>query len=98
MLFVIILLPLLLGIACFFLKNAFSKAHTALLLTVQTVIVALLAMAAFSGGAWSTAAIALTDSLTFALKLVCFMPCTNSLMKAMSSTPTKCCSQKLQNS
>ncbi len=69
MLFVILLLPLLLGIGCFFMKNAFSKAHTALLLTVQSAVVALLGYAAFGRGTWETAAIHLTDSLTFALQL-----------------------------
>lgn len=66
MLFIVLLLPLLLGCISFFSKKPLSRAFTAFLLAVQAAVVALLVCTAFGSGA--AAAVQLTDTLTFALK------------------------------
>ena len=65
MLYLILLLPFLLGIACAFCKEANARRLTPVLSAAQTVLTALVIYAAVSGKNWATSAVYLTESLTF---------------------------------
>lgn len=69
MLYLILLLPFLLGIACAFCKEENARRLTPVLAAAQTVLTALVIYAAVSGRDWATSVVYLTDSLTFSLKL-----------------------------
>ena len=69
MLYLILLLPFLLGIACAFCKDENARRLTPVLAAAQTVLTALVIYAAVSGRDWATSTVYLTDSLTFSLKM-----------------------------
>ena len=69
MLYIILLLPFLLGIACAFCKEADTRRQTPVLAAVQAALTALVIYAAMSGRDWATATVYLSESLTFSLKM-----------------------------
>ena len=69
MLYLILLLPFLLGIACAFCKEENARRLTPVLAAAQTVLTALVIYAAVSGKNWATSVVYLTESLTFSLKM-----------------------------
>ena len=69
MLYLILLLPFLLGIGCAFCKEENARRLTPVLAAAQTVLTALVIYAAVSGKDWATNVVYLSESLTFSLKM-----------------------------
>ncbi len=69
MLFVIILLPLLLGIVCFFLKDPLRRPCTVFMIIAQLLLFGILLYISLTGDSYATTVIYLSDSLPFSLKL-----------------------------
>ena len=68
MLFIVLLLPFMLGCISFFSKKPLNRAFTAFLLAGQAAVVVLLVCVAFGVGALATPSYSIADTLTFALK------------------------------
>lgn len=68
-LYIIILLPALLGLICAFFKSGGSKKQTAFMLAVQAAVTALIVAAACQGGTITTKGIHLTETITFSLMM-----------------------------
>ena len=69
MLYLILLLPFLLGIVCAFCKEENARRLTPVLAAAQAVLTALVIYAAVSGRDWATQVVYLSESLTFSLKM-----------------------------
>lgn len=69
MLYILILIPLLLGVVCAFFKSGGSKKQTAFMLLVQALLTGLILFTVCTGGDRATTPVHFTETLTFSLKM-----------------------------